>query len=161
MGYCVRKPITYAKVYYDFLPDCGIEDPYCWECTSHKARTNNGYIQANRDGFRFMHQWVYWKETGEIPEVLEMACGNRICLNPAHMVAKTVEEAKRSALRAAHDRPPVPYGHMSKCRLGPEKVEEVRKMLTDGCSHIEIGRKLGVDYRIVRGIAIGTMYKHG
>jgi hypothetical protein len=155
-----RRAIVCKKVYYDFLEDLGFEDPYCWECTSHKARTHRGYIQCNRDGFRFLHQWVYWDRTGEIPPVLLMACGNRICLNPAHMQPMTVEEAKKASLPGGCGHPPDAYGHMVRRTLTPEKLAKVRELLAEGHSAIAIGRHLGIGYRMVEGIASGALYRH-
>jgi len=154
------RPITYNKVFYDINEMEGL-DPYCWECTSHNCHAHNGTIVCNRDGFRFLHRWVYWKETGEIPDVVEHACGNKCCVNPNHLVGMTVEEAKRAALPAGPGRPPKSYGSMYRLSLTPEKLAEVRKMLAEGADCVTIGRKLAIDYKIVRGIERGTLYRRG
>jgi len=155
----VLRDITYNKVCYDINEDVGL-DPYCWECTSHRTRAHNGTIGCNRDGFRFLHRWVYWKEFGEIPDVVEHSCGNKSCVNPAHLVGMTVAEAKKLRLPAAYGRPPKPYGSMYRTSISPEKLAVMRKMLAAGDDYLTIGRKLAVAYRIVRGVAAGTIYRH-
>jgi hypothetical protein len=155
----VLRSIVYNEVYYDINVEEGL-DPFCWECTSHVARAHNGTIPCNRDGFRFLHRWVYWKEHGTIPAVVEHSCGNKACINPAHLVGMTVEEAKRLALPAAYGRPPKSYGSMYRTSVTPEKLAEVRKMLAENESPVAIGSKLGISYRIIKGIAAGTLYTH-
>ena len=153
------RPLTYDKVRYDVNEMEGL-DPYCWECTSHKWRAHNGTVFCNRDGFRSMHKWVYWKEYGEIPDVVEHLCGNRCCLNPLHLKGLTLEEAKKMRLPAGPGRPPKPYGCMYNTTVSPEKLIIVRKMIAEGIPPYKIGRELGISSRTIKCIARGSIYRH-
>jgi len=153
------RPLTYDKVHYDVNEMEGL-DPYCWECTSHRCRASNGTILCSREGFRYMHRWVYWKEYGEIPDVVEHLCGNRSCLNPAHLVGRTLEEAKRLRLPAGPGRPPKPYGSMYRRTVSPEKLIIVRKMIAEGVPAYKIGKELGIDPKTIKCIARGSTYRH-
>ena len=155
-----RRSITYNKVPYDINTEVGLADPECWECTSHKGRLSNGILGMNRDGFRNMPAWIFWSEYGETPDVVQHFCGNKSCINPTHLVGMTVEEAKKAALPAAPGRPPKSYGSMYRASVSPEKLAEIRKMLAEDYTPVEIGRKLGVSYLTIRGIAAGALYKH-
>lgn len=152
------KPIKYEPVVRQENIDKGL-DPECYEVTSHKARTSNGYIMFNRQGFRRMHRYVYFNTYGEQPEVVWHKCGNRICINPAHLEGITAEEAIKRGPRVSQDYPPNSYCHPSSHPLSPEKVAEVRRLLATGMKRATVGRKLGISRHIVGAIDVGELYR--
>jgi hypothetical protein len=79
----LRKPLVLEDVFYQRNVALGL-DPYCHECTSH-SHNLYGYTVVNWDGFQRLHRWVYWKETGETPEVVMHLCDNTGCNNIHHL----------------------------------------------------------------------------
>lgn len=150
--------ITYKPVRYEANEDKGL-DPFCHECTSHKAR-RRGYILMNRQGFRQMHRYIYWLTYGEQPDVVEHLCGNRVCINPAHLIGMTLAEAKRRSLPAGKDRPPKHYCHTHSRRcLSPEQLAEARRLLAEGGSLAGVAHEMGLDRRTIASLAAGETYR--
>ena len=152
------KPITYEPVARQSNIDKGL-DPECYECTSHKARTDRGYIMFNRQGFRQMHRYIYFNAYGEQPDVVLHKCDSRTCINPAHLEGLTLEEAKKRGGFVGQGHPPKRYCHTSTHPLSPEKVAEVRRLLATGLTRGAVGRLTGVNRRTVGAIDVGECYR--
>ena len=154
----VPRPIVYKRVRYETNVEKGI-DPECWECTSHKARTTRGYVMFNRQGFHFMHRYIYKQVYGKQPDVVLHKCGNRICINPNHLYELTKKEAFGQALPARHGRPPIHYCHESRHPISPERLAEIRLRLARGDKVSEVAYAFGLDYRTVSSLAAGETYR--
>ena len=136
------KPIELERVYYERNVELGI-DPYCHECISHVARAD-GYVVIRRDGFYKLHRWVWWKTTGERPEVVMHLCDNRICSNPAHLCAGTpLTNARDSCVKGRKGATPV-------------VVQMIRSLYFEGASHSALQDFFKLSkatiYRVVKGI---------
>lgn len=68
-----NKPIEYV-----------VTENGCHICTSHYL-DKNGYPIYSKDGFTKMHRWLFWKATGEKPEVVMHTCNNPSCINIEHL----------------------------------------------------------------------------
>lgn len=153
MAHSSAKTIVCQKVYYETNEDLGL-DPFCYECISHKSRARKGYIHCQRNGFQFMHKWVYWNATGETPEVVKHLCYNPGCLNLAHLKGMTAEEAMeidKVPVRRCH--PPAIWGLATRKRIiDPKQVRLIRQALEDGYTPTQIGYSLGINSTIVQAI---------
>lgn len=156
----MSNEVVCKKVFYDINVEMGL-DPYCHECVSHKARTRTGYVRCKRDGFVWMHKWVFWKATGEMPEVVKQLCGNKECLNPAHMEGITIEQAiAESPPSGPRKRPPVKWGNGHRRAIkDPAVVAQVRKYAEEGMETADICRKTGLERAQVTQVVRGQTYR--
>ncbi len=81
----------------------------CWPWLG--ARTKKGYGTFRKDGrTHYAHRVAYEKSVGPIPEglTIDHLCGNKICVNPAHLdVVTRGENIRRWAATITH----CPQGH--------------------------------------------------
>lgn len=131
------KEIRCDEVFYEENEAKGLE-PCCLICTSH-SRTSNGYVQFKKDGFLRMHRWVFWRKTGERPEVVVHLCGHKACMNINHMRGATVEEARELL---GEDAEGVPAANLN--ALGNKGGVVHRKFTADQVREIRRKRSLGV-----------------
>jgi hypothetical protein len=118
-----RTTVGWDKVFYCHNVALGI-DPFCYECTSH-TNYPSGYVKTGRDGFNYMHRWIYWRITGERPAVVMHLCDNPKCINPTHLKAATIAENQRDmALKGRAN------GYKGK--LSNEQVHEIRALRQEG-----------------------------
>jgi len=154
------KTIVCEKVYYETNEDLGL-DPFCHECISHKSRTRKGYIHCQRNGFQFLHKWVYWNATGETPEVVKHLCSNPSCLNLAHlkgMTAKEAMEIDKVPVRRCH--PPAIWGLPTRKKIvSTAQLEQIRQALKDGLTPTQIGFSLGINRTVIWSIAHNQSYR--
>lgn len=142
-----KKEIQFRKVLYQRNIDLGI-DSECHECTSHHRKAG-GHIEWKRDGFSRLHRWVYWKHTGEIPEVVMHLCDNPACININHLKAGTHEIN-------AFDRVKKKRGNAS---LDEDKVRYIKYWIRIGYTDLEISKSFEVDRRTIRDIRINKTWK--
>lgn len=154
------KPIIYKEVFYEINEDMGLA-PNCHECTSHIARTPMGQVRCNRDGFRLLHKWVYWKETGKTPPVVKQLCENNLCINPAHMKGMTIEQALQTCLPPIpNKRPPVMWGNTHHRQIrDSETLNKIWELHDNGLTPMQIGQKLALDADIIRAIINRQAYR--
>lgn len=114
--------------------DCGYETPcHIWQ----GYIAPNGYGRLSDDGrSTFAHIPAWEAVNGPVPDGLELdhLCRNPPCVNPDHLEAVTHAENMQRSVR---------------CVMTPESVGEVRRLLDQGLTGREIGRRLGVHDRIV------------
>jgi hypothetical protein len=149
------KEIQCDEVYYKENEGKGL-DPCCLICTSH-AKAKNGYVQFRKDGFLRMHRWVYWRKTGERPEVVVHLCGHKDCMNINHMRAATVEEAKGEGvggnLNALGNR-----GGAVNRRFTDDQVREIRHKRSLGVRPSTLAREFDTHPTTITRIVNGETY---
>jgi len=150
------KDIAYEEVFYQRNLDLGLA-PYCYECTSH-CMTTTGYPMLQRDGFIRMHRWLWWKETGELPEVVMHLCDNRKCINVAHLKAGTVKDNQQDMAAKGRTRGGAPCGNKLAAKLSEPQVRAAREMRKEGKTHQEIAEELFVSRHVVGYLLRGQTY---
>jgi hypothetical protein len=158
----IRSEETYSKR----NEELGL-DPCCHICTSH-SKTSNGFLQFKKDGFYRMHRWVWWRSTGESPEVVVLLCGHRDCINIRHMRACTVEEAK--LLEASDkilgcDGAPVANrnavgnrGGITHRKFSDEDVREIRRLRSLGMRPKSLAKQFDTHPTTITRIVNGDTY---
>lgn len=119
----------------------------CHICTSH-AKTRKGYIKMNRDGFCEMHRWIYWKATGERPEVVMHVCNNPSCINIDHLKAGTQKDNMRHMAMS---------GNQMQQKLTPEQALIIFK---DPRKQKEIAEEYGLHKTTISAIKRGKIWGH-
>lgn len=89
-----------------FLDKVQRKENGCWEWTGGKNYAGYGVFRHgyHADGTRTLvraHRFAYQLFVGEIPEglVLHHRCGNRACVNPAHLEVTTNEDNSSRGIR--------------------------------------------------------------
>lgn len=148
-GYVKGEPMKYILGHVAALKirhvaqDCGYTTP-CWIWQGTKI--SRGYGRINRQGREtFAHIYEWEQANGPVPDGLELdhLCRNPSCCNPAHLEPVTHAENMRRS---------------PKCVMTPESVGEVRRLLGEGFTGREIGRRLGIHDRIVSSIKCGKAW---
>jgi hypothetical protein len=152
------KPIEWVEVFYQRNVDLNI-DPFCCECTSHLARCAGGYAHVNRDGFHRLHRWVYWRHTGETPEVVMHLCDNPICINFAHLRAGTPAANVHDCVsKGRMVNPPLAVGNRDRRKLTDEQVVELKRFRSEGATTRELAEYFGVHPETIRRIIVKKFY---
>ncbi len=112
----------------------------CWPWQG--ARNGNGVPVAWVDGHVVSARAALWRITnGPSDRHIIMRCGNRRCMNPAHMQPAP---------------PPHPKGQAMLPALTPQEARQLREEAAKGVSIARLGRRYGVSaftaWRIVHGL---------
>lgn len=161
-----NKEIRSDEVYSERNEELGL-DPCCHICTSHSI-TANGYVQFKKDGFFRMHRWVWWRSTGESPEVVLHRCGNRACINIKHMKAATVEESKlMSTPDGIEGRDGAPVcnrnalgnrGGVTHRKFTDEEVREIRRLRSAGLRPKTLAKQFNTHPTTISRVVNGDTY---
>lgn len=133
-----------------------VDESGCHICTSHAADAG-GYPQTKKKGKAVrLHRVIYEEVHGQVPagRVVSHSCGNRMCLNPAHLVARTPAEVAVAR---------VDSGRSAKgTRNGRAKLTEdaVRAIRGSAESRTALARRFGVDPRVIRDVQEGRTWAH-
>lgn len=99
----------------------------CWEWTGGKSRTGYGHFYCGPSGpyqparRAMAHRWSYEHHVGPIPDGFEThhLCGNRRCVNPAHVQPMPYSEHCRQPGHCG-----VMRAHITHCPKGHEYTAE-------------------------------------
>jgi hypothetical protein len=152
----------YANVY---LPN-GENGCWIW-----RAGTSHGYgrLTVNHHNVR-AHRLSYEVHVGPIPDgmlVLHLReCSTKACINPRHLYVGTNRDnyddaVATGAVVPGARRPPVRYGTANnKSKLTPGAVQALRRLVAEGLSAHEVGRRYGVSHKTVSAIIHRRTWKH-
>lgn len=110
----------------------------CWTFAGRTDRDGYGIVKHGGKA-RAAHRVAYETHVGPIPAglVIDHVCGNRACVNPAHLEAVTVAENARRGAQA---------------KLDPERVREIRRLADHGATIHEMSRLYGVSRLTIRNV---------
>ena len=129
----------------------GPNECWLWKGT----RNSKGYGDFNivgRKGPRRAHILSFISHYGPVPEgkVIMHTCDVRLCVNPAHLKAGTVEENNRDAMMKGHIR----------LVLDPDKVRAIRLRYANGEFQRALGRDYGVSQFVISMVVRRRMWRH-
>lgn len=132
----------------------------CWNWRSFKDK--NGYGEmAYQKTTNKAHRISWMIYNGSIPDGMYVLhkCDNPPCSNPDHLFLGDAGDNRRDCRDKG--RMPIRRGEKSNfCKLKEEQVKEIKKLLTDGLSQYEIGRKFNVSRGAICDIKRGRNWKH-
>ena len=145
------RPITFVKKFYQRNVDLGL-DAECHECTSH-CKSKLGYPLIGRNGKTWtLHRWLWWQETGELPEVVMHKCDNPSCINLAHLQAATYSENSKDCSKKGRLR--------GSCSLSSEQVLDMRIKRSNGMKLKDLAEEFHMTPDNVSKITTGQSYKN-
>jgi len=145
------KAIVYERVSYQRNADLGI-DPECHECISHKT-FKTGYPRMAREGFYHMHRYLYFRSTGESPEVVMHLCDNPKCINLKHLKAGTHADNVRDKCIKGR----ATGGKAGK--LSGKDMKDIRKKVEAGIPCNAVSKKYGVSDQTISKVMLGQIGK--
>ena len=117
------------------------------DCIIWIATLGNGYGIFNFRGSTIgAHRFAYWLANGELPAAdISHECGNRACVNPAHLKALTRAEN----MKAAHTRERLRQaglGHRRRTKLSDDQIKRIKEIYRDfpDLSDAEVVEKLAL-----------------
>lgn len=130
----------------------------CWDWVGSRHPRGYGHVGTRRitGGKRFVdssHRVSLWIQAGEpVPDGVHVRhkCDRTCCVNPEHLETGTHQDNMRD--RAARLR--------GSRKLDPEKVREIRRLISAGHTHEVIGAKFGITGSIVSNIRTGKTWRH-
>ena len=144
------KSVITERVLHQRNIELGI-DPYCHECVSH-SKDGGGYCRVLREGYRWkLHRWVWYQETGEIPEVVMHLCDNPCCANLSHLKAGTVADNNDDKISKGRWGGPVV--------LSLKQVEEIRDLYVEGNSQYYLANLYSISQSQISSLVHGESYK--
>lgn len=136
-----------------------VEENGCFVVTSHRLN-KDGYSGLYHNGrHQRAHRLVYQECFGELPDdlVVRHKCDNPCCINPEHLESGTHTENMRDAVNRRRNA----YGERNgRTVINEETAREVKRMVGEGKSTIEIMKELNLKEHIVRRIRERKAWKY-
>lgn len=139
-----------------------VETDACIEWNGMRTEKGYGYLQgllsenrrlllAHRVAWRLFH--------GRIPGAKQVChkCDNPPCVNPRHLFLGTNRENKDDCMAKGRTAKGERNGN---CRLEATNVVTIRRYIQQGLTHVEIGRRIGIDPTTVSQIRRGVTWRH-
>lgn len=136
----------------------------CWIWRGGKTQDGYGKLTINRRTTRASRLSFETAAGVTLPRGVLVchSCDNPPCVNPAHLFTGTVADNNRDAVIKGRHRHGLHTGACHAARRIPaEKFAALRRLLGDGLSAREIGRRLGISKSTVRRIATGASPQPG
>lgn len=131
----------------------------CWIWTARRDRKGYGTFSINNRPAR-AHRQSFMEFVGPIPpgHYVCHKCDTPSCINPAHLFAGTPLDNSQDCIRKGRQRA---LGEGSKtAKLKNKEVLEIRALLEQGRTNVDIGKLFGVSESTVRRIAAGSIWRH-
>lgn len=159
---------SFQKRFWASVNKNGKEIPYaigsCWEWT--KSKDKDGYSRIRLSGKNFFVHRASWCIANDIElsalsrEIIVLhKCDNRSCVNPNHLY---IGDHKQNALdRCTRGRTHIPaYGNPGFIsKLTPDKVIEIRRLLSIGINGSQVAEKFKVSNTTISKIRTGKKWK--
>lgn len=129
----------------------------CWLFMSNQG---GKYVKFSRNHQTYYaHRYSYQLAHGVIPETLDVlhSCDTPRCVNPRHLFLGTQADNMRDMV--AKDRSLKGEKH-GRAKLTEESVKEIKRLLAQKLTYLEIANQYGVTTGAIGAIAIGTSWKH-
>lgn len=130
----------------------------CWIWTGSK--TNRGYGIFTITGKVMSAHRLAWKiHKGEIPNglIIRHLCNNPICVNPDHLALGTFQDNSDDRVKAGNTQK---GSKNNLAKLNESQVIEIKKLLKQGISGAEVGRRFGVTRSGINSIKNNITWKH-
>jgi len=130
------------------------DDCIRWE----RSLAGNGYGMVRAGRMRGAHVVVCEWAHGPRPDGREVAhsCGVRCCVNPQHL--RWATHVENVADRRTHGTQPIGDGHPNAV-LNEAAVRSIRRLVADGVTYTELGRRYGVSRVAVANAANGHTWR--
>lgn len=130
----------------------------CWPWLGNIGWHGYGIFKCGGKNQR-TNRVAFFLFNGYWPNVCRHTCDNPSCCNPNHLLDGT--HAENAADKVARGRcNPARGNEKSNAKLTPEKVTEIRILLSQGMSQRSIAPLFGVSATVIGRIANGTMWSH-
>lgn len=123
----------------------------CWNWIG--SLNPSGYSQFGvGDSVLRGHRVVWEALRGDIPEgqIVRHKCDNRRCVNILHLELGTLKDNSRDMVRR---------GRCHRASISPEKAREIKHLLSEGGSVVEVSQATGASYGVVWNIAKGRTWR--
>jgi|SRR5208282_382127 len=131
----------------------------CWDW-SGSLKVGYGVMKCKK---RFIktHRFSWKINFGPIPEGMYVChkCDNRKCNNPEHLFLGTHEDNMKDMINKNRQRGAVGESN-AKAIINKEKALEIKKMLSNGMTTIQIAKDLNISRAIVFGIKHKKNWSH-
>jgi hypothetical protein len=129
----------------------------CWRWTGHISRDGHGKVSF-RKRTHYTHRVAYELAHGALPAgaVVRHSCDTPACVRPEHLLLGT--HADNVADRIARGRSAVGTQN-GRSKLDVADVQYIRRV-QGAATPTELGRKFGVDRKVIRDIWNGLTWKH-
>lgn len=131
----------------------------CWDWNGYIVSTGYGRIGTSGQIID-AHRFSYILHKGEIPQNLWVLhrCSNAKCTNPEHLYLGTAKQNTQDMLRAGRNIVPIGEKHPGS-KLTLEKVKQIKELIKEGKSSIEIGLLFSVSKTTINDIKRNNTWK--
>jgi hypothetical protein len=141
----------------------------CWEFTGPFLPSGYGVFFISKRAKRPQmpaHRFSWELHHGPIPPGMKVChkCDNPPCIRPDHLFLGTQQENLADMRAKGRAKPPPRVTHRGQAtwnaRLTEPQVLEIRRLAAQGLKATAVGRAIGVDRYLVRGVLEGRTWKH-